>query len=421
MDSDPAPRFPRSSPYWPVVTHPRLRKVLPGLVISGLGDGMSVVAIAWLALQLAPASHHGTWVAVAVAAYTLPSVVGGVLFGRFLSGRGGAQLAGWDSTLRAVALAAIALVHAVGALGIGLYIALLAVSSLLAAWGSAGRYTLIAELLPSRDHLPANAVLTVITEASAIVGPLLGGVLISTTDMALVIAIDAASFAVLAATYRLAIPPTAGRDRKPESRTAGFRAIRRDRTLLGLLALTFGFMFVFGPLYVALPVHVAEDLGGSATVLAAYFTAFGAGAVVGGLSAGYLRRLPLWPTLAGTVLASGAAMLPLGLGAPTPVALAGVALAGVVWAPYMPTSMALYQRRTPADRLAPVLAANGSVLEVAVPLGTVLGGPLVTALGARETLLAIALATLALGVGTALLVAGSARRAATGSRTTFDA
>lgn len=146
------------------------------------------------------------------------------------------------------------------------------------------------------------------------------------------------------------------------------------------------------PLYVALPVHVVEDLGASATVLAAYFTAFGIGAVVGRLLAGYLRDLPLWPTLA-----------------------------GVVWAPFMPTSMALYQRGTPADRLAPVLAANGSVLVVAVPLGTVLGGPLVTAIGARETLLAIAVATLALGAGTALLVIRSSRRRVTGSRRTFDA
>jgi predicted MFS family arabinose efflux permease len=396
--------FPRSSPYWPVLTHPRLRKVLPGLVISGLGDGMSIVAVSWLALRLAPAANHGTWVAVAVAAYALPSVAGGVLLGRFLSGRGGAQLAGWDATLRAVALAAVALAHAVGVLDMTLYIALLAISSLLAAWGSAGRYTLVAELLPGKQHLPANAVLTVIAELTAIVGPPLAGILIATTGAAAVIAVDAASFAVLAVTYRIAVPAAARPERTGASRAAGFRAIRQDRTLLGLLVLTFGFMFVFGPLYVALPVHVVEDLGASATMLGGYFTAFGAGAVVGGLLAGHLRDRPLWPTVAGTVLASGTAMLPLGLGAPAPVALAGVAVAGIVWAPFMPTTMALYQRRTPADRLAPVLAANGSVLEVAVPLGTVLGGPLVTALGAQLTLLAIALATLALGVVTAVAV-----------------
>ncbi|WP_327001561.1 hypothetical protein OHA72_41490 [Dactylosporangium sp. NBC_01737] len=60
----------RSSPYWPVVSHPQLGRVLPGLVVSALGDGMSLVAVTWLALQLAPDAHRATWVAVAVAAYS---------------------------------------------------------------------------------------------------------------------------------------------------------------------------------------------------------------------------------------------------------------------------------------------------------------------------------------------------------------
>ena len=177
-------RFLHSSPYWPVLTHPQLRRVLPGLVISAVGDGMSVVAISWLALQLAPGQQRGIWVAIAVAAYTLPSAAGGVLLGRFMSGRGGAQLAGWNATLRAVALAAIAVVYATGQLNVALYVTLLAISSLLAAWGSAGRYTLIAELLPTRHHLPANAVITTISEFATIVGPPLAGILISWTNAA---------------------------------------------------------------------------------------------------------------------------------------------------------------------------------------------------------------------------------------------
>jgi len=43
---------------------------LPGLAVSALGDGMSVVAVSRLALRLAPAGQRGTWVAVAVAAYS---------------------------------------------------------------------------------------------------------------------------------------------------------------------------------------------------------------------------------------------------------------------------------------------------------------------------------------------------------------
>jgi predicted MFS family arabinose efflux permease len=405
-------RFPRSSPYWPVLTHPQLRRVLPGLVISALGDGMSVVAISWLALQLAPEGEGGMWVAVAFAAYLLPGAAGGVLFARFLHGRSGAQLAGWHATLRAVALAAIAVIHVAGLLDLAGYVALLAISSLLAAWGSAGRYTLIAELLPARHHLPANAMMTTIGELAAIVGPPLAGVLIGWTDAAVVIGIDAVSFAVLALTYRLAVPATgpARRDEDAGSRAGGFATIFRDRTLLGVLVLSFAFFFLIGPLYAALPVHVAEDLGAPATLLGAYFTAFGIGAVAGALVTAYLRRWPLWPTIVGIVAGGGAAMLPLGLGAPTGVALAGFVLAGIIWAPFTALSMALFQRGTPADRLAPVLAANGSIVMPAVPLGTALGGALVGAIGARDTLLACSLATVALGAGAVAFLAFTSGR-----------
>nr|WP_245603556.1 hypothetical protein [Salinispora cortesiana] len=63
---------------------------------------MSLVAVSWLALQLAPPESRAIWAAVAIAAYTLPGTLGTVLFGRWLSGRGGAQLAAWDAVLRTV-------------------------------------------------------------------------------------------------------------------------------------------------------------------------------------------------------------------------------------------------------------------------------------------------------------------------------
>jgi predicted MFS family arabinose efflux permease len=398
-----ARRFPRSSPYWPVVSHPQLRRVLPGLAVSALGDGMALVAVSWLALHLAPASQRGTWLAVAVAAYTLPSAAGTILFGRLLHGRSGAQLAGWDATLRATALAAIPIAAAFDLLTIGWYVALLGISSLLHSWGSAGRYTLIAELLPRQHHLPANAVLSIMGEFATIAGPPLAGLLIAWGSALWVIGIDAVTFAVLAITYRLALP-TAARTRPIQglrSRPAGFATIRRNRAMLGLLTLTFAFFFLFGPVYVALPLHVVDDLHGSAALLGGYYTAFGIGALAGGVAAGYLRRWSLWPSTTGIVVAFGAAMLPLGLGAPAVVSLAGFALAGLIWAPYMSTSMALFQGSTTVAELPAVLAANGAVTVIAVPLGTLLGGPLVSAVGPRSTLLLCAIATIAAGLAAA--------------------
>jgi hypothetical protein len=53
----------RASPYYPAISHPVLRRILPATAASALGDGMSAVAIAWLALRLAPAGSRGLWVA----------------------------------------------------------------------------------------------------------------------------------------------------------------------------------------------------------------------------------------------------------------------------------------------------------------------------------------------------------------------
>lgn len=389
-----------SWPYWPVLRHPVLRRLLPGLTLSALGDGMAVVAVSWLALQLAPDGREGVWVGLAVAAYTLPGVAGTLLLGSLLGGRGGDQLAGWDAALRAVALGAIPVAAVFGVLGPGLYVALLAASSLLHSWGSAGRYTLIAEILPERHHLSGNAVLSTISQVTAVCGPPLAGLLIGWSSAVWVLALDAVTFAVLALSYRLAGAPrrTPAPPRAGASRRAGFSALRQRPVLLGLVVLSFGFFVLFGPVYVALPLLVAAGGDTSAALLGTYYMAFGAGAVGGALITGYLRRFSLPLITTGIVAGFGLTMLPLGLGAPTGVSLLCFGLGGALWAPYIPTSMALFQRYTTTADRTQVLAANGAVTVVAVPVGTMLGGPLVALLGERGTLLLCAIAILAFGV-----------------------
>jgi hypothetical protein len=47
-----------------------------GLGVSSLGDAMSTVTVAWLAVLIAPADNLGVLVGLAVAAYTLAGVIG---------------------------------------------------------------------------------------------------------------------------------------------------------------------------------------------------------------------------------------------------------------------------------------------------------------------------------------------------------
>ena len=443
-----------------------LRRILPGAAASALGDGMSAVAIAWLALRLAPdAASRGLWVGAAVAAYSLPGAAGAVVLRRWLGGRGGARLAFVNAVLRAVALGVIGCLAIAGLLDPAGYVALLGVSSLLSAWGVAGKYTLVAELLPAEQRVAGNTVFGLADQLSLMIGPALAGLVTAVAGPAVVITADAASWAVLAVSYarvapmtRLAVrpappsaaappplpshgthaslaspkppappaspappappappeppaPPASSGPLAPPTPVPGAWAVIRSSPVLpGLLALSFVFYLLYGPVEVALPVHVATDLHGSAALLGTFWAVFGVGAVIGELSAPFLRRWRVWPTMTGIVLGWGLALVPLGLRIPLWAALAAFFSGAVIWGPWMSLSMAVLQDASPPAALAQVIAARSSLLIVAAPLGTALGGPVVTALGARGTLLASGLATVALGLVTVAALAAARRR-----------
>ena len=396
----------RSSPYYPALRHPVFRRVLPGAAASALGDGMSAVAIAWLAVRLAPAGSRGVWVAAAVAAYSLPGAVGAVALRRWLSGRHGAGLVIVNAVLRAGALGLIGCLALAGLLDLPAYVALLGVSSLLSAWGVAGKYTLIADLLPAEHRIAGNTVFGLADQVSLMIGPALAGLVTALTGPALVITLDAVSWAVLAVSYaRIRSPrrPPAPPSAPPSGARAGpgvWAMIRSRPVLPGLLALSFVFYLLYGPVEVALPVHVATDLHGSAALLGTIWAIFGVGAVIGELSAPFLRRWPVWPVMTAIVLGWGLALVPFGLPTPLWVGLAAFTAGAVIWGPWMSLSMGVFQDASPPGALAQVLAARSSLLILAAPIGIALGAPLVAALGARATLLVSALATIALGLVT---------------------
>jgi hypothetical protein len=401
---------------------------------------MSAVAIAWLALKLAPPGSRGLWVGAAVAAYSLPGAAGAVVLRRWLRGRGGARLVFVNAALRALALGLIGGLAVAGALDPVGYVALLGVSSLLSAWGVAGKYTLIADLLPAEHRIAGNSLFGLADQLSLMIGPALAGVVTALTGPAVVITADAASWVVLAISYarvaplaaRLAAsPPPApaptvlpGPSATPPPPVAsasadagGWAVIRSSPVLPGLMAMSFVFYLLYGPMEVALPVHVASDLHGSAALLGTFWAVFGVGAVIGELSAPFLRRWPVWPIMTGIVIGWGLAIVPLGLTTPLWAGLAAFFAGAVIWGPWMSLSMAVLQDASPPGALAQVIAARSSLLILAAPLGTALGGPIVAALGARGTLLASAVATIVLGLVAAavlLLLRRSRQPAAVG-------
>ena len=62
------------------------------MLVSALGDGMSMVAVAWLAVQIAPPGQAGVWTGLAVAAYALPATIGAAALARLVRGFRGVRL-----------------------------------------------------------------------------------------------------------------------------------------------------------------------------------------------------------------------------------------------------------------------------------------------------------------------------------------
>ena len=113
------------SAYRPVLANRVFRRLILGFAVSYLGDGMSFVAVPWLAIELAPQATAGLWVGGAVAAYTLPGVVGALVFGRRLRRVSAKRLLFADNVVRGVFLGATPLVWLAGLLTPPLYVVLL--------------------------------------------------------------------------------------------------------------------------------------------------------------------------------------------------------------------------------------------------------------------------------------------------------
>src|SRR4030095_5919426 len=107
----PAPRVAPRPPPRTRAREPNSRRFLTGLGVSSLGDAMSTITVAWLAVLIAPADTRGVFVGLAVAAYTLPGVIGALALSPVLRHRPPRALVMMNCLLRSGLLATIVLLR----------------------------------------------------------------------------------------------------------------------------------------------------------------------------------------------------------------------------------------------------------------------------------------------------------------------
>jgi MFS family permease len=285
--------IPRPRP-WTVFSSGPFRRLWVATTLSLFGDFFSYVAIAWLVLQLTGSSLAlGTVLLVQSLPRAVLMVVGGALADR-LSPR--LTMLG-SMGLRAVFVAPLAFLVLTGRVRLWEVYGIAFVFGVVDAFFMPARNSILPSTVADHELEPGNAVINVSSQASVILGPVVGGLIVAGLGIGWAFAADAACF-VVGFLSILGLPQAARSQKAAEHPdgglggqiVAGLRYAWSDvgiRVLLIVIAVVD--FAAGGALGVGLPTLAHGRFGAGATGFGVLLGAWGVGATAGALGAGFVR------------------------------------------------------------------------------------------------------------------------------------
>lgn len=396
-------RTPRTGPTEPITRRDKL--AIPALVaaaaISSIGNNLTAIAIPWFVYVTTGSATQTGLVAMAG---LLPIAIGGLFGGALIDRLGFKPSSIISDVASGVTVAMIPTLYLLDVLAFWHLLVLAFLGALLDSPGSTARSAMLPRLA-RKAAMPlerANSAIQLSFFGGQVVGPAIAGALIGFVGAASVLYFDAATFALSAIIIAILISYPSARIRSDataddaprgsltQEAIDGLRYIARDPFISALLSIAIFANFLFSPLFaVIFPVYVKEQFD-SAAALGLLAASFGVGSVAGTILYGTLgARLPRYPTYAGgaVLLTIGMWMLP--WSPSLLVSIAGGLIAGLSLGPINILSSVVLQERVPEHMLGRVFGALG-LTQLASPLGVLLAGLGVDAIGIRPTMAVIA-------------------------------
>ncbi|GAA2351999.1 macrolide resistance MFS transporter Mrx(A) [Saccharopolyspora halophila] len=351
---------------------------------------MTLLAIPWFVLS---ATGSGLHTGVVVAAETTGVVLGSVLGGPWIDRLRPRRAAVLFDLAAAPLLAAIPILHHLGALTGWALVVLAWIIGLTRGPGDAARLVLIPEItkVTATPVERVTAAHDTPTQAAKALGAPLAGALIALTGVPAVLLLDASSFLLSAAITATALPETTHQHSRSQPRTRlrqAWNFLRTDRTLQAIMWLAAATNAVNSGLFsVLVPAYGIWILGSSAHIGALYAVT-GTAMITGTLLFTTLGlRLPRWPVLVTCYLLVFAPRSGIFLLQPPLVVLliaSGVLM--LAFGPINPILAAVRTERTPPRLRARVFATISATATLAMPLGTITAGALGDQLGLMPAL-----------------------------------
>jgi len=370
---------------------------------------MAMVAIPWFVLvTTGSASKTGIIAFFTVLPTVLASFFGGTLVDRV----GFRSMSVISDFASAVTMALIPLIHFVAGIEFYQLIILVFLGALLDAPGTTARRSILPDLAkPAAMKLErAASINESIQRGSSMAGAPLAGVLIALFSAPTVLWVNAASFVVSALLILFAVPKAVTTEEDEgegdgyfAELAEGLRFIREDRLIRTVIIIVMITNSLDGPLFaVFMPVY-ASDVLDSSVALGVMIGVFGAFALMGALFFGAVgHRLPRRAMFVTGFLVLGAAMVTFALLPPLWVIVPVMAIAGFAAGPINPLMSTISYERIPEEMRGRVFGAATAGAFVAIPAGMLLGGYAVEWFGLGETLSAVAIAYVAVGIAIAI-------------------
>ena len=359
--------------------------------ISLMGEALTAIAIPWFVYQTT-----GSAARMGIVGFCtfLPRVLATFFGGTIVDRVGFKPISIAADTLSGISVAMIPLLHHTTGLSFPMLLILVFCGAFFDGPGSTARESLVPDLATVADIKleRINALYQMVQRLATFLGPALAGILIALLGASNVLWIDAATFAVSVALIGVFVPRR--RSDHPQPKLGGYwadlgaslRFIRADAVLLWMAIFIAVSNFLEAPLSsVTMPVFVREEYGGVER-LGLMFSIFGAGAVLSTIVfASVGHRLPRFRTFATAFTIVSFPYLALATGPTFPIALAVLFLMGCAAGPINPILMTVRQERVPEAIRARVFGTFTSLAWITIPLGQLVGGFTVEAIGPRMT------------------------------------
>jgi MFS family permease len=369
------------------------RALLAANTVSTAGSAMTLLAVPWFVLDT---TGNAALAGIAGAALALPQAAGAVFGGPLVDRMGARRASVRSDVVSAAVFGAVPVLHTLGVLSVWPLLVLVFAGGMAQTLGATARRALVPDVAAAAGLAleRANAGVQTWQRLAALAGAALGGLLIAALGAPRVLIVDAASFLVSAALVRAAIARAdrrRGHDRYLTELGAGLRWLLANRALLVVVLLAMGINLLDGPVSsVLLPLYASQDPHGP-VALGLLAGAWGCAVLAGSVLYGaHYRRLPAYPLLYTTFLAIGVSRLVLATVPSLPVAMAAMAVSGLLSAPFNPIAMTLMQREVPAELRGRVFGVVIGLATATLPLGAVAGGVLTAWLGFTPVLVLIA-------------------------------